>query len=65
MAKQFNIGDQAPFIPPRRGFTEMERDEIVRQTLDEAVSRLQSLGGNPTYRRAFEISTKVLLRMKP
>lgn len=65
MAKQFDIGEQAPFIPPRRSFTEIDRDEIVRQTLDEAAKRLRALHGNPTYRRAFDLSAKVLQRMKP
>jgi hypothetical protein len=65
MSRAFDIGDQKPFLPPRRSFTEIDRDEIVRQTLDEAMRRLHSLHGNPTYRRAFEISAKVLQRMKP
>lgn len=65
MSRQFDIGVQAPFQPPRRSFTEIDRDEIVRQTLDEAVGRLSDLGGNYTYQRAFEIAARVLKAMKP
>lgn len=65
MSKQFNIGMQPKFYPPRRSFTEIDRDELVRQTLDEAIGRLADLGGNYTYQRAFEIAARVLKAMKP
>jgi hypothetical protein len=65
MSREFDIGLQQPFVPPRRSFTEIDRDEIVRQTLEEAAKRLQALQGNATYRRAFDISAKLLRVMKP
>jgi len=65
MSREFDIGQQMPFVPPRRSFTEIDRDEIVRQTLEEAAKRLEALRGNATYRRAFDISAKLLRVMKP
>lgn len=65
MSRSVDIGTAEPFIPPRRSFTEMDRDEIVRQTLEEAAKRLQSINGNPTYKRAWEIAAQKLRLMKP
>lgn len=65
MAPRFNIGQQSAFQPSRRSLPEIDRDEIVRQTLEEAAKRLMGLHGNPTYRRAFEISAQLLRKMKP
>lgn len=65
MSRAFDIGEQPKFTPPPRTFTERDRDEIVRQTLEEAAKRLEALQGNATYRRAFDISAKLLRVMKP
>lgn len=65
MSRQFDIGSQARFTPPRRSFTEIDRDEIVRQTLEEGAARLNALTANATYRRAFDIASKLLRAMKP
>jgi hypothetical protein len=45
--------------------TEMERLELVRQTLEEAARRIQAIHGNPTYRRAWEIAAQKIRLMKP
>jgi hypothetical protein len=65
MSREFDIGEQKAFRPAPRSFTEIDRDEIVRQTLDEVARRLGALGGNATYRRAFEISANLARAMKP
>jgi hypothetical protein len=65
MSRSFNIGEQHAFRPPQRSLPEIDRDEIVRQTLEEAAKRLTGLHGNTTYRRAFEISAQLLRKMKP
>lgn len=57
--------EQAPFTPPRRSFTEIDRDEIVRQTLAEAESRLSAMTVNALYRQAFKLAIKVLRGMRP
>jgi hypothetical protein len=65
MAPKFNIGQQPAYRPTPRSLHEIDRDEIVRQTLEEAAKRLIGLHGNSTYRRAFEISAQLLRKMKP
>lgn len=65
MSQQFDIGEQPKFYPPRRTYAEIDRDEIVRQTLEEGIKRIANLGGNTTYQRAFEIAARVLKAMKP
>jgi hypothetical protein len=54
-----------PFVPPRPSMNEMERLELVRQTLEEAARRIQSIHGNPTYRRAWDIAAQKIRLMKP
>jgi hypothetical protein len=65
MSPRFNIGEQTAFQPASRSLPEIHRDEIVRQTLEEAALRLLALHGNRTYCRAFEISAQLLRKMKP
>jgi hypothetical protein len=65
MSRSVNIGIVLPFIPPRRSFTEIDRDEIVRQTLEEAARQIQAISGNPTYKRAWDIAAQKLRLMKP
>lgn len=57
--------EQAPFTPPRRSLTEVDRDEIVRQTLREVEQRLMTMTVNSLYRQAFKLVIKVLHGMKP
>lgn len=54
-----------PFRPPRRSFTEIDRDEIVRQTLTEVETRLQRMNVNKLYGTAFRLAIKVIRSMKP
>jgi hypothetical protein len=55
----------APFTPPRRSLTDQDRDEIVRQTLKEAESRLTAMPVNALYRQAFKLAIRVLRSMRP
>lgn len=57
--------EQTPFQPPRRSFTEMDRDEIVRQTLREIETRMNAMKVNYTYQQAFKVIAKILRGMKP
>lgn len=57
--------EQTPFQPPRRSLTELDRDELVRQTLREIEERMESMSVNPTYRQAFKVVVKILRGMKP
>lgn len=54
-----------PFTPLRRSLTDQDRDEIVRQTLKEAESRLTAMPVNALYRQAFKLAIKVLRGMRP
>lgn len=55
----------APFTPPRRSLTEIDRDEIVRQTLREIEERMSAVSVNKTYSQAFKVVVKILHGMKP
>lgn len=57
--------DQTPFTPPRRSLTEIDRDDLVRQTLAEIEKRLRSTSVNKTYAQAFKVVLKILHGMKP
>lgn len=57
--------EQTPFDPPRRSLTELDRDELVRQTLREVETRLGAVSVNHTYRQAFKVVVKILHGMKP
>lgn len=57
--------EQTPFAPSRRSFTEIDRDEIVRQTLAEIESRMLALNCNSLYRQAFKVVIKIIRGMKP
>jgi hypothetical protein len=65
MSRQFDIGVQQVFVASSRSLGEIDRDEIVRQTLEEGARRLEVLHGNSTYRRAFGIAAKLLRTIKP
>jgi hypothetical protein len=57
--------EQTPFTPPRRSLTEIDRDEIVRQTLREIEERMSAVNVNKTYAMAFKVVIKILRGMKP
>lgn len=59
------IEPQAPIIPPRRSLTEIDRDEIVRQTLEEAAKRLEGRSGNKIYQMAWRKAGLLIRAMKP
>ncbi len=57
--------EQSTFRPPQRSFSEIDRDEIVRQTLAEVERRLTEQHGNSVYRQAWKIAIKIVRGMKP
>lgn len=57
--------EQTPYHPPRRSLTEIDRDELVRQTLTELESRLGAVHVNNAYRAAFKVVVKIMRGMKP
>lgn len=57
--------EQSTFRPPQRSFSEIDRDEIVRQTLAEVERRIGSLSVNATYRMAHKQVLRILHGMKP
>ena len=65
MSRPVHIEELPPFVPPRRSYTEVDRDEIVRQTLEEAARRIESRQGNPTYQTAWRTAAKIIRAMKP
>lgn len=56
---------RSPVVPPIRKLEEIERDDIVRATLSEAIRRLSSQHGNTTYRAAWKVAVKILRGMQP
>ena len=65
MSRPIVIEPQTPIIPPRRSYSDIDRDEIVRQTLEEAAKRIEQRQGNAVYRSAWKIAAMLLRRMKP
>lgn len=57
--------EQSTFRPPQRSFSEIDRDEIVRQTLVEVERRISALSVNATYRMAHKQVLRILQGMKP
>jgi hypothetical protein len=57
--------EQSTFKPPQRSFSEVDRDEIVRQTLKEVERRVSALSVNATYRMAHKQVLRILAGMKP
>jgi hypothetical protein len=64
MARFIKI-DVSRFLPVARTLPEIERDDLVRQTLEQAAIELEGQGGNPTYRMAWRVAAKILRKMKP
>ena len=65
MSRPVLIEVQSPIIPPRRSYTDIDRDEIVRQTLEEAARRIEAHSGNNIYRMAWRKASMMLRAMKP
>lgn len=57
--------ERTTFKPPQRSYSEVDRDEIVRQTLKEVERRLAALSVNATYRMAHKQVIRILHGMKP
>lgn len=57
--------EESTYRPPQRSFNEMDRDEIVRQTLKEVERRMSALNVNATYRMAHKQVLRILHGMKP
>jgi len=65
MSRPVYIEAQMPIVPPRRSYAEIDRDEIVRQTLEEAARRIEGHSGNQIYRTAWRKASMMLRAMKP
>lgn len=57
--------EQSTFRPPHRSLSEIDRDEIVRQTLNEVERRIKDQHGNTLYRQAWKVILKIVHGMKP
>lgn len=57
--------EESTYRPPQRSFNEMDRDEIVRQTLKEVERRMSALNVNATYRMAHKQVLRILHGMRP
>jgi len=58
------VTHEQPFHAPVKRLSDLEREDIMRQVLDEAERRILALDGNPTYRQAWKIAIKTLHGMK-
>jgi hypothetical protein len=54
-----------PFTASARDMSAIERDDIVRQTIAEAVNRINRQSGNATYRQAWKVAINILKGMEP
>jgi len=57
--------EEHSFSPPNRALEDIERDDIVRRTLEEAERRIINQGGNTLYRQAWKVAIRILRCMKP
>jgi hypothetical protein len=64
MARSLKI-DVSKYQPLTRTMPEIERDDLVRQTLEQAAHQLECQDANPTYRMAWRAAAKILRQMKP
>jgi hypothetical protein len=64
MARSLKI-DVSKFLPITRTLPEIERNDLVRQTLEQAAYQLETQDANPTYRMAWRAAAKILRQMKP
>jgi hypothetical protein len=65
MSRPILIEAQLPITPPRRSYSEIDRDEIVRQTLEEAAKRIETYSGNKIYQTAWRKASLLIRSMKP
>lgn len=59
------IPESEPVKIAYRPLTDIERDDVARQALEQAASRIERQFGNPTYQRAWEIAAQIVRAMKP
>lgn len=57
--------EEKPYVPAVRSLSEIERDDIVRRTLEEVERRLNAQTVNTLYRQAFKVVFKILRSMEP
>lgn len=57
--------EEHSFKPPVRTLSDIERDDIVRLTLNEAERRITTQAGNELYRQAWKVAVRILRGMKP
>lgn len=43
---------------------QLQRDEIVRQTLERAARRIEEINGNETYQKAFKVAAQAVRSLK-
>lgn len=43
---------------------QLQRDEIVRQTLERAARRIEEINGNETYQKAFKVAAQAVRALK-
>ena len=51
--------------PEVRSINDIERDDIVRRSLEEAAVKVERLSGNQTYTQAWKIAARMIRSMKP
>ena len=54
-----------PVVVSCRSLPDIERDDIARQALEAAASRIERQRGNQTYIAAWRIAAKIVRGMKP
>jgi hypothetical protein len=57
--------EEQPFKPSVRTIQDIERDDIVRRTLEEAERRLLGTTTNTLYRQAWKVAIRILRGMRP
>lgn len=65
MSRPILIEAQTPIAPSCRSHDEIDRDDIVRQSLEEAAKRLENYSGNSIYRMAWRKAAMLIRAMKP
>jgi hypothetical protein len=43
---------------------QLEREDLIRQTLDEAIRRIEQLDGNPIYQKAWKVAVAAVRALK-
>jgi hypothetical protein len=47
----------------QKSIEQLEREDLIRQTLEAAARRLEGLTGNPTYQQAWKIAARSIRSM--